>query len=142
VLTEPGRNAPYVLRYDGPDGRLYENPQAKPRFYSDDAVVTITSATPADYTLVVEAAKPARIMSTVGWARGWRVSGAPASPPAAAGRRLASRRDAGAPFVEFDVPAGHHVVRVRYRPLHIYAAFAVALATALALAAYIIRARV
>ena len=123
VLTEPGRNAPYVLRYDGPDGRLYENPQAKPRFYSDDAVVTITSATATDYTLVVEAAKPARIMSTVGWARGW----APSKPGV---------------FVSFDVPAGHHVVRVRYRPLHIYAAFAVALATALALAAYIIRARV
>jgi hypothetical protein len=34
------------------------------------------------------------------------------------------------------------VVRVRYRPLHIYGAFAIALATALALAAYIIRARV
>ncbi|MEK6375872.1 MAG: hypothetical protein AABO58_24615 [Acidobacteriota bacterium] len=150
VLTEPGRDAPYVLRYDGPDGRLYENRNAKPRFYSDGAIVTVTIATPTDYTLVIDAAKPARIMSTVGWARGWQVSGAPASspagsrasPPAAAGRRLASRRDAGAPFVEFDVPAGHHVVRVRYRPLHIYAAFAVALATALALAAYIIRARV
>jgi hypothetical protein len=150
VLTEPGKDAPYILRYDGPDGRLYENLNAKPRFYSEDAVVAIIKAMPTDYTLVIDAAKPARIMSTVGWARGWEVSGAPASspagsrasPPAAAGRRLASRRDAGVPFVNFDVPAGHHVVRVRYRPLHIYAAFAVALAAALALAAYIIRARV
>jgi hypothetical protein len=123
VLTDPGKDAPYVLRYDGPDGRLYENPRGRGRFYSDDAVVAVTVATPTDYTLVIDAAKPARIMSTVGWARGW----VPSKPGV---------------FVNFDVPAGHHVIRVRYRPLHIYAAFAIALATALALAAYIIRARV
>ena len=45
-------------------------------------------------------------------------------------------------FVNFDVAAGHHVVRVHYAPLHIYIAFGIALATALALAASIIRARV
>jgi len=123
VLTEPGRDAPYILRYDGPDGRLYENPGAKPRFWSDEAVVTITSATPTSYLLTIDAAKPATIRSSVGWARGW----APSKEGV---------------FVSFDVPAGHHVVRVRYAPLHIYAAFALSLATIAALAAYIIRARV
>ena len=65
---------------------------------------------------------PARI-SSGGWARGWRPS------------------NEGV-FVNFDLPAGHHVVRVHYAPLHIYAALGIALATAAALAAYIIRARV
>src|SRR5262249_29625423 len=105
------------------DGRLYENPRAKPRFYSDDAIVTITTARPTDYTLVIDAPRPARIMSSVGWARGWT--------PSSEGV-----------FVNFDVPAGHHVVRVRYAPMHIYAAFGIALLAAAALAAYIIRARV
>ena len=97
--------------------------RAKPRFYSDDAIVKITTAAPTDYALVIDAPKRAHIMSSVGWARGW----------------TPSRQGV---FVNFDVPAGHHVVRVHYAPLHIYAAFAVALATVAALAAYIIRARV
>jgi hypothetical protein len=105
------------------DGALHENPHAKPRFYSDDAVVTIDKAAPTDYTLTIDAPKPAHIMSSVGWARGWT----PSKPGV---------------FVNFDVPAGHHVVRVHYAPLHIYAAFLIAMATAAALAAYIIRARV
>src|SRR5262249_49303420 len=103
------------------DGQLRENPQAKPRFYSDDAGVSITPAAPTGYTLVIDAPKPAHISSSVGWARGW----------------TPSREGV---FVNFDVPAGHQVVRVRYMPLHIYAAFAIALATVAALAAYIIRA--
>jgi len=85
--------------------------------------VTIGAASPTDYTLVIDAPKRARIMSSVGWARGW----------------TPSRKGV---FVNFDVPAGHHVVRVRYAPLHLYLAFAISLATVLALAAYIIRARV
>ena len=113
-------NARWILT---PDGRVTENPRAKPRFYSNDAVVTVTAATPTDYALVIDAPKPARILSSVGWARGW----------------TPSREGV---FVNFDVPAGHHVVRVRYAPRHIYAAFAIALATMAALAAYIIRARV
>jgi hypothetical protein len=127
VLTDVERTLSpsphYVLRYDGPDGRLYENLRAKPRFYSNDAIVNITTAHPTDYTLVIDAPKATRIMSSVGWARGWTPS------------------NEGV-FVNFDVPAGHHVIRVHYAPLHIYAAFAMALATAAALAAYIIRARV
>jgi hypothetical protein len=123
VLTDPGVDAPYALRYDGPDGRMYENPNAKPRFWSDEAAVTITRAAPTRYTLTIDAPKPAAIRSSVGWARGWT----PSKPGV---------------FVGFDVPAGRHVVDVRYRPLHIYAAFALSLATIAALAAYIIRARV
>jgi hypothetical protein len=123
VLAEPGRDMPYVLRYDGPDGRLYENPKARPRFWSDTAIVTVTTATATSYSLVVDAPRPSTIMSSVGWAKGWN--------PSKKGV-----------FVNFDVPAGHHVINVRYAPLHIYAAFALSLATMLALAAYIIRARV
>jgi hypothetical protein len=105
------------------DGRVTANPRAKPRFWSDDAAVTISAASPTDYTLTIDATKPAHIMSSVGWARGW----------------TPSREGV---FVNFDVPAGHHVVRVHYAPLHLYLAFAISLATVLALAAYIIRARV
>ena len=108
VLTEPGRDAPYVLRYDGPDGRLYENRNAKPRFYSDEAIVTVTIATPTDYTLAIDAAKPARIMSTSGVERVGSVE---------EGR-----------FCELRVPAGH-TSSSSATALHIYAAFAVALAT-------------
>ena len=113
-------NARWILTADG---RMLANPRAKPRFYSDDAVVVINTASPTDYTLTIDAPRFAHIMSSVGWARGW----------------TPSREGV---FVNFDVPAGHHVVRVRYRPVHIYLAFGIALATALALAAYIIRARV
>jgi hypothetical protein len=125
VLADPGRDLGdrFILRYDGPDGRLYANPGAKPRFYSNDAAVRIDKASPTDYTLVIDAAKPAHVLSSVGWARGWT----PSKPGV---------------FVAFDVPAGHSIVRVRYVPLHIYAGFAVALLTLIALAAYIIRARV
>lgn len=123
VLTEPGQDAPFILRYDGPDGRLYENPRAKPRFYSNDAAVRIAKASPTDYMLAIDAARPATILSSIGWARGWT----PSKPGV---------------FVSFDVPAGRSVVRVHYAPLDIYAGFAVALLTMIALAAYIIRARV
>ena len=40
-MTEPNREltdtSRYVLRYAGPDGRLYENLHAMPRFFADDA---------------------------------------------------------------------------------------------------------
>src|SRR5205807_1467749 len=61
-------NARWVLTADG---RISENPHAKPRFYSDGAIVTVTIASPTDYTLDIDAKKPAHIMSSVGWARGW-----------------------------------------------------------------------
>ena len=64
----------FVLRYAGSDGRLYENLHAMPRFFADSARVTTTSATGDSYTLDVDAARPATIMSSVGDSPWWKVS--------------------------------------------------------------------
>ena len=130
VMTEPGRTLPdrFPLRYDGPDGRLYENPRVLPRFYSKEARVTIAAWSPTDYTLIVDAPRETLIESSVGYSSDWRVAG--------------GRAEARPLFVSFMAPAGHTVIRVRYVPIWFYASLAISLLTAFALAAYIIRRRV
>ncbi|MEA2416261.1 MAG: hypothetical protein QOI58_2918 [Thermoanaerobaculia bacterium] len=132
LMTEPNRElrdtARYVLRYAGPDGRLYENLHVKPRFFADGARVTITRAQGDEYTLEIDAAKDALIQSSVGWSRSWRVSGAE------------KRMDL--PFLAFAVPAGHTRVRIRYVDDPFRIASIIALLTAAALLCFMIRARV
>jgi hypothetical protein len=132
LMTEPNREltdtSRYVLRYAGPDGRLYENLHVKPRFFADGARVTITSARGDAYTLDVDAATNTIVRSSVGWSRWWRVSNAPAN-------------DDG-PFLAFAVPAGHTIVEVRYADTSFRIASLIALLTAAALLCLMIRARV
>jgi hypothetical protein len=132
LMTERDREltdrARYVLRYAGPDGRLYENLHVKPRFFADGAHVTITSARGDAYTLEIDAAKNTVIQSSVGWSRWWRVSRAHAT--------------ANGPFLAFAVPAGHTNVRIRYVDTSFRIASIVALLTAAALLCLMIRARV
>jgi hypothetical protein len=132
LMTEPNREltdtARYVLRYAGADGRLYENLHAKPRFFSDNARVVITSASGNAYTLDVDAANETTVESSVGRSRSWNVSGAK------------TRMDL--PFLALTVPAGHTTVHVRYADVPFRAAAVIALLTAAALVCLMIRARV
>jgi hypothetical protein len=132
LMTEPNRElrdtARYVLRYAGPDGRLYENLHVKPRFFADGARVTITRARGDAYTLDVDAERNSVIQSSVGWSRSWRVSGAE------------KRMDL--PFLAFAVPAGHTRVRIRYVDIPFRIASIISLLTAAALLCFMIRARV
>jgi hypothetical protein len=87
LMTEPNRQltdtARYVLRYAGPDGRLYENLHVLPRFFGAGARVTVTSAHGDAYTLEVDAAKETVIQSSVGaspwWSLSFRAGGTPGS---------------------------------------------------------------
>jgi len=173
VMAEPNREltdtSRYVLRYTGPDGRLYENLHVTPRFFADGARVTITAARGDAYTLDVDAAKETVIQTSIGASRWWtlsfRAGGTPEGlrtarnprPIAAdetiavpAGdsspsstppgyRRLGMTAD---PFLSFTVPAGHTIVRIRYVDTSFRIASIIALLTAAALVCFMIRARV
>jgi hypothetical protein len=132
LMTEPNREltdaSRYVLRYAGPDGKLYENLRVMPRFFGEGARVTITSARDDAYTLDIDAAKETRIQSSVGASRWWRVSG-----------KLRVTTD---PFLSFTVPAGHTTVRIRYVDTSFRIASIISLLTAAALVCFMIRARV
>jgi len=137
LMTEPGHELTgttrYALRYAGPDGRLYENLHAMPRFFGDGAHVRITSASGDAYTLEVDAEKETLISSSVGWSRWWRVSFRAGDAPLRRGPD---------PFLTFSVPAGHTTVRIRYVPVSFYAASLLALLTAAVLVCFMIRAGV
>jgi hypothetical protein len=134
LMTEPNREltdtSRYVLRYAGPDGRLYENLHVMPRFFGHNARVTITSASGDAYTLEIDAAKETDIESSVSASRSWRVSGAEGSA------------FMNGSFLSFTVPAGHTTVRIRYADPSFRIASVIALLTAAALLCLMIRARV
>jgi hypothetical protein len=122
LVTEPRvevDRAHYRLVYDGADGRVWENLRVKPRFHSPGAFIRIAEARGDRYELHVEARAPARILSSVAYWPGWRVTHE--------GRALEPRVVGGA-FLGFDVP-GSGIVRVRYRPLSFWIGAIVALAT-------------
>jgi hypothetical protein len=98
-------NVKYILHEDG---RITENPNAKPRFYSDAASVTIVSAEDDAYRLRIVAKQHALVASSVTHWPGWT-----------AGAFRVFEHDG--PFVAFMVPPGEHDVRVRYRPRSFYA---------------------
>jgi hypothetical protein len=131
LMTEPNHEltdaARYVLRYAGPDGRLYENLHAMPRFFGDGAKVTITSARGDAYTLDVDAAKETVIQSSIGASRWWKLN-----------RPIAADKT----FLSFTVPAGHTIVRIRYVDNSFRLASLIALLAAAALVCFMIRARV
>ncbi|HEY0143543.1 MAG TPA: YfhO family protein [Thermoanaerobaculia bacterium] len=114
------RPLPYRLVYEGKDGRLYENRNAKPRFFSSQALVKIRDKE----TLEVHAPAQALIETNIAWWKGWRVTHN--------GKRLTPRLIRGA-FLGFTVPSGHAVVKVEYVPVTFYVSAIVALLTAAAL---------
>jgi hypothetical protein len=157
VLTEPDRaltdTSRYALRYAGPDGRLYENLHAMPRFFADGAAVTVTSAGDNAYTFDVDAARPTTVMSSIGWSPKWSVSfrtgGAPEGQraarkpqPIATAQPSAADGDSTGPFLSFTLPAGHSTVQIRYIDTSFSIASLIALLTAAVLVCLMIRARV
>jgi hypothetical protein len=129
VMTEPNLELPdrerYKLRYDGHDGRIYENLRAMPRFFANDASVSIARYSGDAYELRVDAARETLVSSSVAHWPGWRVT--------YNGRKLAPRV-VDEPFLGFVVPAGKGTVRVRYFPLSFWLGAAVSLLTFVALA--------
>jgi hypothetical protein len=125
VLTAPGEHladtARYRLVYDGPDGRIYENLRVRPRFHAPDAFLNIANRGGGAYDLDVDAKTATRIVSSVAWWPGWRIT--------YNGKRIPTHRVNEA-FVGFDVPAGHGVVRLRYRPWSFWGGVALAAITA------------
>jgi hypothetical protein len=111
------------LVYEGRDGRIYENRDARPRFYSDSAEVTIVRASADAYRLRIRANQHALVASSVTNAPGWT-----AGP-----FRVF---DADGPFVAFMVPPGDHVLDVRYRPRSFYAMVPLSLLTIVGLAIF------
>jgi hypothetical protein len=126
ILTEPARELPkHRLVYDGPDGRIYENPNAKSRFFSDDANVRIIAKRGTRYRLQIDAAKPARIVSSIPFYPGWRAKGFDVVKVDGA-------------FVGFDVPAGRREVVVDYRPWSFWVGVLIGLLAAVAIAAQVL----
>ncbi|HEX9985651.1 MAG TPA: hypothetical protein VGF69_20500 [Thermoanaerobaculia bacterium] len=123
ILTEPARDLPkHRLLYDGPDGRIYENATAKPRFFSDDANVRIIAKRGTRYRLRIDASKPARIVSSIPFYPGWRAKGFDVVKVDGA-------------FVGFDVPAGSREVVVDYAPWSFRVGVLIGFLTAVAVAA-------
>jgi hypothetical protein len=123
LLTEPGAEPGGRWKdvYRGPDGSLFENPAAGPRFWiaEGDGDVAIEPRGPARFRLRVVARTPVRIRSSQGAGPGWSVSD---------GRRI---HDA---FVSLQLPAGTHEVDVAYRPWSFWGSVPMALFSALFLA--------
>lgn len=120
--TELSDRTRYALIYDGYDGRVYENRRAMPRFFAENARVAITKWRGDRYELVIDADRETIVQSSVAMWPGWRV---------AIGDRRGQLLDG--PFLSFRVPAGTHVVRVRYVPRSFWGGLVVALLTLVAL---------
>jgi len=143
LMTEPNHELTdttrYALRYAGPDGRLYENLHAMPRFFADGARVRITAASGDEYTLDVDATAPTIVNSSVGASRWWTESG---FTRRRGGDEISASPRETDPFLSFAVPAGHTTVRIRYADTSFYLAALIALLTAAVLVCFMIRARV
>ena len=109
--------------YRGPDGGLYENPAARPRFFSETAEVRdIRQVRPGEFTMRVKAPAAATVSS---------------SEVAAPGRRVivnGKRAEVSSAFISFQVPAGESLIRVEYRPVSYWASVVIAAVAALAMA--------
>ena len=97
-------NVKYVVTTDG---RIVENADARERFFSDGAVVTVARAPAEGYRLRIRARQHALVKSSVAAYPGWT---------AGAFRVF----EADGPFLAFMVPPGDHDVTVRYRPRSFY----------------------
>lgn len=132
LLTDPSFSASdaWTLRYEGPDGKLYEAKQSMRRFFAprnDAAIGTIVQESPARLRVEIDAPRGALIESSQVYVSGWRASGA----------ELVKLDDT---FLGLRVPPGKRTVTLTYRPLSFYGSCAVAL-LALAIAVLSLRAR-
>jgi hypothetical protein len=126
AITDPGvtPGESWTLRYEGPDGNLYEAKKWNRRFFGDAGIGPIEQRSPAHLRFRVDAAKPVFIASSQAFAPGWRVT--------VDGKRVPVEPVDGA-FIGFRVPAGSHDIAVRYLPMTFFLSLAGTLAAALAL---------
>jgi hypothetical protein len=117
LLTDPTftPSPQWQLRYEGPDGRLYESTQWQRRFFGDATIGTITQHSPTRLTVDIDAPQETLIQSSQVFAPGWRVDGALSTV------RLHDT------FIGFRVAAGKHRITVRYLPWSFLAGCAIAL---------------
>jgi hypothetical protein len=129
LLTDPTftPSAQWQLRYEGPDGRLYESTNWQRRFFGDAAIGAITHHSPMRLTVDIDAPRETLIHSSQVFAPGWRADGA-----------LSTVREHGT-FLGFRVAAGTRRITVRYMPRSFLAGCAIAL---LALCAAVVHWRV
>lgn len=104
LLAEPGATfgPKWELLYSGPDGTLFQNRQARGRFFIENGSVSIRR----NFALEVDAAAPGLVQSSQP-ADGWVVN--------VDGKGVPIETVRGG-FIGFRVSAGKHVVRVVYRP--------------------------
>ncbi|HWS73215.1 MAG TPA: YfhO family protein, partial [Thermoanaerobaculia bacterium] len=121
LLAEPEAEfgGKWRLLYRGRDGALFENSQARPRFFAEGAEVEVGQRSTAEFRLRVRASRPTTVVSSEPAEPGWQVR---------VGGRAARVRVVEEAFVGFDVPAGESRVTVKYRPATFYGALPAALA--------------
>jgi hypothetical protein len=116
LMTEPGTEpgGRWKNVYRGADGSLFENPNARGRFYVAEGTgeVGVREEAPGRYVLDVHARTPVRLASSQVSAPGWRVSGGQRVPGTFLGMRL---------------PPGNHTIRVTYRPWSFWLAVPISL---------------
>jgi hypothetical protein len=129
LLTDPSftPSPQWQLRYEGPDGRLYESTSWQRRFFGDAAIGAITQHSPTHLTVDIDAPRETLIESSQVFAPGWRARGA-----------LSTERVHDT-FLGFRVAPGKHRITVRYVPRAFVAGCAIAL---LALCAAVVHWRV
>ncbi|HEX6101099.1 MAG TPA: hypothetical protein VF432_32585 [Thermoanaerobaculia bacterium] len=112
-------NVKYIVTADG---RIVENADARERFYSDGAAVTVFRVSDTEYRLHIRARQHALIRSSIASYPGWTADGFRVF-------------ESDGPFLAFMVPPGERDVTVKYRPRSFYwPLIPSALATALVLA--------
>jgi len=121
LLADPSYTASalWKLRYEGPDGKLYESTRWQRRFFAprgDARIGDIVQESPAKLRVDVDAPRGALIASSQVAAPGWRADGA----------RIV-RIDGT--WIGLQVPPGRHTIELRYRPLSFYGSSVVALMT-------------
>lgn len=131
LLAEPSFEAgdAWTLRYEGPDGKLYEAKRWMRRFFAprgDADIGVIVQESPAKLHFDVDAPRGALIESSQVYVSGWRASGA----------ELVKRGD---PFIRLRVPPGRRTVTLTYVPLSFYGSCGIAL---IAFCALLVRSRV
>jgi len=111
LLTEPGPAAlplKWKRLYSGPDGELYGNSAALPRFFGPPGVsVSTREDRPGRYTVRISSPRQVLISSSVPAMRGWRVR--------VNGREIEAGRVSGV-FLSFFAQAGESKAIVDYRP--------------------------
>jgi hypothetical protein len=125
LMTDSSFTPPtaWQLRYEGPDGKLYESTRWQRRFFAprgDARIGRIVQERPSRVTVEIDAPNGAFIASSQSAAPGWRVHGA---------TNVVRLHDA---FLGFRVAPGRHVVTLTYAPSSFYWSL---LATLLALGA-------